>query len=335
MNALMKIETLPCHKLRNPIGENIPIYRMQLGFSIGNKTKNKTKGSIFVLFNAGDKPFYLERKISELEIGQTYYFDFLSYKVKEIKDIQFLKLAMTGNGSICFSKIELLINGIRKPIFSKIYGANGHCIDIDSGINRNELIVTGPELRLSANWKELIISNKIWLPIKSISKEMIVSLVESAVGNQLHYMSGFSRNTNGMIDTFRSPAIEVKFVNSKTLHFELDLQKRFTIGGGTNDVHFDLQFACKEGIIRTTLNNLVINNKFETDIQELIRARIPVLIEELFGKMPSKGMEEGHHMSGLVSDWLAYVINISTDEMDLPQSCNLINVTSDCEVLVH
>ena len=87
----MKIETLPCHKLRNPIGENIPIYRMQLGFSIGNKTKNKTKGSIFVLFNAGDKPFYLERKISELEIGQTYYFDFLSYKVKEIKDIQFLK----------------------------------------------------------------------------------------------------------------------------------------------------------------------------------------------------------------------------------------------------
>ena len=73
MNALMKIETLPCHKLRNPIGENIPIYRMQLGFSIGNKTKNKTKGSIFVLFNAGDKPFYLERKISELEISQTYH----------------------------------------------------------------------------------------------------------------------------------------------------------------------------------------------------------------------------------------------------------------------
>lgn len=125
-----------------------------------------------------------------METGENYYFDFLSFNVKEVKDIQFLKLGTKGDNCICFSKIELLVNGISKPIFSaKIFGDQGHCLDIDPYQNPNELVINGTELRLSNNWKEIISSNKIWLPIKFISKEMIVSLIESAIGNQLHYLS--------------------------------------------------------------------------------------------------------------------------------------------------
>lgn len=177
MNSLMKIETLPCNKLRNPIGENIPIYRMQVGFAFSKIKNTSRSGALYIQFNSGDKPFYLDTKISEFQTGATYYFDFLSYNVREIKDIQFLKIGTKGENSICFSKIELLINGIRKPVFSKIFGKQGHCLDFDPHFNPNELIINGTELRLSSNWKESINSNKIWLPIKSILKEMIVSLI--------------------------------------------------------------------------------------------------------------------------------------------------------------
>lgn len=334
MNSLMKIETLPCNKLRNPIGENIPIYRMQVGFAFSKIKNTSTSGALYIQFNSGDKPFYLDTKISEFQTGATYYFDFLSYNVREIKDIQFLKIGTKGENSICFSKIELLINGIRKPVFSKIFGKQGHCLDFDPHFNPNELIINGTELRLSSNWKESINSNKIWLPIKSILKEMIVSLIESAVGNQLHYISGFSDGIDGAVDSLWSPNVEVKYVNSKSLHFELDLQQDNKTEVNV-DVNFDLQFECKEGIIHTQLQNLNVNSQVSSDIKELIRNTIPALIEGLFGKMSSIEKNSGHYPNGLVSDWLAYSINISVDENDPPQSCKLIHVTNQCEIMVH
>ena len=70
MNALMKIETLPCHKLRNPIGENIPIYRMQLGFSIGNKTRTKQKGLYLYFLMREINHFIWRGKLANLKLAK-------------------------------------------------------------------------------------------------------------------------------------------------------------------------------------------------------------------------------------------------------------------------
>lgn len=113
----------------------------------------------------------------------------------------------------------------------------------------------------------------------------------------MHYISGFSDGIDGAVDSLWSPNVEVKYVNSKSLHFELDLQQDNKTEVNV-DVNFDLQFECKEGIIHTQLQNLNVNSQVSSDIKELIRNTIPALIEGLFGKMSSIEKNSGHYPNG-------------------------------------
>lgn len=332
MTTIAKMSVIPGIKLNRPQFEDIVLYRIQLRLTTGTGNSAGTDDPVQVQLNNIDTPFVLRKGIDNFEEGHTDLYDVLSRKIKNVKDIQFLKFSVRGNDGVCLKKIELFFNGCSIPVFTKEYSGSGSCIDNDTPSLPKFILISGNELRSFANWRYTTANSDIWLPLKVIPKEMIVSMVEAAIGHQITIENNsVAWGTRGSVyNTLWGPAVEVSFVNDKTLHFDLDLEKSVTGLNPEVDVDFDLEFECLNGIISMKVKNIKTGTNWvgEAD-QWLTTEGVKLLVNALAGEV---GIPGGGFISGLLSDFLSFSLNFDPENPQSSLSCKFIKVTSNCDI---
>lgn len=322
-------------KLISPLFENITLYRIQLRLTTGRGRGAGSDSKVHVQLNDQEKKFYLLKGIDNFQEGHTDTYDILTSNVKKIKDIQYLRFGVTGNDGVCFKKIELFFNNASVPVFSKEYGGSaGACIDNDTPSLSKTLTIASAELRASSGWKYNSANANIWVPPNTISKAAIVSMVEAAIGNQIGYSEGIAWGSKGGIDTIWGAAVEVNFVNSKTLHFDLDLQRTLWGPNPEVDVDFDLEFSCENGIIKTEVKNVKSHTNIVGDAQAWIREKLADFLGDAIGGFlvnPAAGKAAG----GLLAKFLAFSTNFNPENPNFSSSCALIKVLPTCDIQLH
>jgi PLAT/LH2 domain len=312
-----------------PAFEDINIYRIQLRITTGVGDDAGTDQGVYVQFNDDDQKFFLSKGIDNFEEGHTDTYDVLTEAVRKIKDIKYLKFGLKGDDGICFKKIQLYINDNDVPVFVKEYPGRGNCID-----NNGSFIIPEEELRGFFDWKYTVAHKDMWRAPEVISKDMIKSLVECAIGNQMNYTTaGFAWGTASGIPTLWGDAVEVNKVNNNTLHFDLDLQRALVGPNPEVDVDFDVVFNCNNGVIETRIDNLKTSTNLVGDLQSLFREKMA----EFIGKAIAKkiGHNVGPVVEGLLSKYLEFGINFNVQNPNLPASCLNIHISNNGDIHLH
>jgi hypothetical protein len=337
MTAIQKISAQQATKLKRPAFEEMPLYRIQVALTTSTGGDAGTDDAVYVMMNNSDYRFYLDRGIDDFQQGKTVLYDVLFKKVKKVKDIQYLLFGLKGNDGVCFKKAELYLNGYATPVFSRTFNGRGTCFDNDDSHLPTQLVISGTELRSGQSWKNAMADESIWLPMKEIPKDMIVSLVEAVIGNQIQQQNGsIVWGDTGGINTIWGDAVEVSYVNESTLHFDLDCQLQITGPNPEVDVDFDLKFTCKDGMIQTEVLNVKTGTNLVGDLLKLVTTKLPDLIGKAIGSyIPVVGAPAGKYISGLLADYLSFSLNFAIDNPNLSQSCKLIKVTPQCNIVLY
>jgi len=317
-----------------PSFEDIIIYRIQLRISTCNSDDAGTDDGVYVQMNKSDEKFYLNKSTDDFRQGRNETYDVLSETIKKVKDITFLKIGIRGDDGVCISKIELFLNNNNSPVFSKSFPGHGKSVD-----NSQSFTITESELRNYSGWALTPKHQTLSGPPHAISKSMILSLIECSIGNHLNHLTqepkfSWGSKVRGLPNTLFGPGTEVKFVNNKTLHFDLDLQAKV---GGPNpevDVDFDLVFNCNNGIIKTEIKNITYGSNWIGDLQKLIREKGSILIGSAIGT------EVGHPAAGAASGaalakYLSFNINMDLPNQNVSSSCMSINVSPACDIMLR
>lgn len=334
MTTMLKMPAIAGIKLSKPTFEEVTLYRIQLKLTTGVGKGAGTDDVVFVQLNNLDKQFFLRKGVDNFIEGHTEIYDILPSNVKKVKDIQFLNFGVRGNDGVCLKKIELFFNGNINPVFSKSYSGSGSCIDNDTTEMAKNITIQSDELRSSVNWKYNSSNDDIWQPLQCISKEMILSMVEAAIGNQITIANnGLAWGSKGGVDTIWGAAVEVNFVDKKTLHFDLDLQKTIKGPNPEIDVDFDLEFNCQNGIITTAVKNVRTGTNWVGSAEGwLISTGIPMLARAIAGVIgyPEAGTAAG----GLLSKFLSFSLNFDPQSPNSSISCKTINITPNCDIML-
>ena len=336
MTQITKVATIVGSKFQKPLFEDITLYRIQLRITTGVGNSAGTDNPVFVQLNNTDNKFFLRKGIDNFQEGHKDVYDVLSKKVRKVKDIQFLQFGVSGNDGVCLKKIELFFNGNPNAVFVKDYSGSGSCIDNDTASMAKTILIPGRELRESASWRYTSANKDMWLPIKIIPKEMIVSMVEATIGNQITLGSGVAWGTRGRLtDTIWGPAVEAKFVDKKTIHFDLDLQLTVTGYNPELDVDFDLEFECNNGVISMQIKNVKTGTNWVGKAEAWMASHVGEIIS---GIVTYAGFPEvsGAAKAGgnLLSKFLSFSLNFDPENPNTSASCKLINVTPDCDIML-
>lgn len=270
-----------------PAFEEMVVYRIQLRITTGTGTDAGTDDPIFTQLNGLDDKFFLVKGIDNFEEGSTVTYDVLSVNIRKVKDIEFVRFGVRDDDGVCIKKVELFLNNNPIALFSKIYpGAKGLCIDNGSTTLMSFLEIHGSQLRQSNSWNFLTpVLNVDDLPAMArapvmISKDWIISMIEAAIGHHL------GRGGNGELQwgtaasgNLWGDAVEAKKLNDHTLHFDLDMQMvRLIRDAGEEDVDFDLDFHCDNGMINCEVENL-------QGITGVLTAPFQLLTKTVFDKL--------------------------------------------------
>ena len=325
-------------KLIAPSFENIVLFRIQLRLTTGVGLDAKTDDKVYVKMNDREKEFYLIKGgIDNFTEGHADTYDVLTERVKKVSDIQYLHFGVKGNDGVCLKKIELFFNNSTVPVFTKEYAGSGSCVDNDTASMAKTIKISRQELRAHAGWKFNKLNEDMWRPPQKISKSWIISLVEASIGNQIGQLdAGIEWGSPGSRFDFRTiwgPAVEVNYVNEKTLHFDLDLQKIISYSPDAElDVDFDLGFSCDNGVIKTKVSNVQTHTNLVGQINSYVREKIASLIgDAVGGYVPGAG----DFVEGLLSKWLSFSLNFDPDAPSVSTSCKFAVVTKDCEILLR
>ena len=145
---------------------------------------------------------------------------------------------------------------------------------------------------------------------------------------KLHYGKDLSWGERiwGRPNTIFGPGVEINFVNNKTIHFDLDLQHKIHGPNPETDVDFDLVFSCNNGVIKTNIKNLRIEDKgWVYEVQKWVREKGSTLIGTAIGTelgQPVAGAAAG----GALSKFLSFSINIDLQNPNVSSSCESINI---------
>lgn len=266
----------------SPDFEAVNVFRIQLRINTCNNEDAGSDDDVYVTLNGNDDRFYLN-KSNDFEKGEKKTFDILSSSIKQVKDISFIKLGIRGDNGTCLRDIELLINNNKEPIYKKYYPDHGEWIDKGKSVT-----ISTQELRSHSGWGFSHGHKTIGQsPAGRMSKEMIVSMVEASIGNELnqHYGADIAWGSKKVgTNTRFGPAVEANYVNDKTLHFDLDLEHKLRGPNPELDVDFDLVFSCRDGRLVTEVQNLVAEGKGPVyQIQKWLREKGLGLLTGLLG----------------------------------------------------
>lgn len=311
-----------------PSFEDITVYRIQLRIFTCNKEDAGTDDGVYVQMNKSDERFYLNKSTDDFRQGRSDTYDILSGTIKKIRDIAFLKLGLRGDDGACISKIQLFLNDNNSPVFSKSFAGHGQSID-----NSQSFTIPGSELRKYSGWALTPEHQNLSNPPSGISKHMILSLVECSIGNHLNQGPefGWGSKVRGLPNTLFGPGVEVEFVDNKTLHFDLDLQRKVSGPNPEVDVDFDLVFSCVNGIIKTEMKNVTYGTNWIGDLQKLIREKGSILLSSAIGTEvgnPAAGAASG----AALAKYLSFNIKIDLPNQNVSSSCKSINVLPDCNI---
>ena len=308
-----------------PSFEDVTIYRIQLRIFTCNKEDAGTDGGVYVQMNEGDKRFYLNRTKDDFRQGAGDTYDVLSEKIKRIKDIKFLKIGLRGDDGVCIAKIELSLNNNTSPVFSKSFSA-GKSID-----NSQSFTISSSELRTFSGWALTPAHQNLLDPPRQISKSWILSLVECSVGNQVNHISGFSWGSKVKWgpNTLFGPGVEMKFVNNRTLHFDLDLQRKLLGPNPVSDIDFDLVFSCNNGVIKTEIKNVKFGTNWTGELQKFIREKGSLLLGSAIGS--GAGTVGG----AALAKFLSFNIKLDLPGQNVSSSCKTINVLPSGDIMLR
>jgi hypothetical protein len=312
--------------------ENLTVYRMELRITTANVEDADTDDGVYVQVNGRDRNFYLSKAIDDFERNRTYTYDILSGEVKTVRDITQLKLGLRGDDAISFKRLELFLNGNKYPVFVKEFAGSGRWLD-----NSQSFTIPGYELRRHAGWRFTPQHNNMDKPPVRLSQQMIVSLVESSIGDQMNHMSGlgWGDKTWGLPNSLFGPPVEITYVDSKTLHFDLDLKinKRY-LPDPALDVDFDLIFTCNNGIINTRMENLKFETNWVGDLYLWLKGNVVTLAGTAIGSYvgsPAAGTAAG----ALMARFLSFDFKLTLQDPNISSSCQKIQVTPGGDIVLR
>ena len=226
-----------------PAFENIPVWRLQLRVKTSGIKNANTDDEVYVKFT-GDRTskYFLDRAGDDREKNKVNTYDILDPNIGTIRDIKFMHIMIDGNDGWCVKSVELLVNDVKTPVFSKNY-KSCHWLDGD-GKKGPSLYITGKELRKSSSWKYTNKNKSIWLPPFLIKRATIEAMVESYVGHMMNAEKEMRNLEFGK--KFGRAYVEAKKAGSNRLQFDLDLKYKINNAPDPEiDVDFDLVVNCQ------------------------------------------------------------------------------------------
>ena len=310
--------------IRTPVDENIPVYRIELRLVTDDGKWDGTDNEVFVQLNKNDDTYFLDYGRDDFNRNADQRFDILSEHIRTIRDIDFIKFGVKNDDQWGIKKVELYLNNSSQPVFSKTY-ANAIVINKHTG-QSDHFLISSADLRSNPSWLRIPENQGLKALPVPVKFDMIKSIVESMVGNQLHH-SGDNHLQWGSTDdvnTVWGPWVEGNRANNSTLHFDLDLEYSISSSPDAEiDVDFDLVFSCDNGNVTIKTVNVTPRCKYlNIDCDKVLN--IVNKIITLFGADPVK-IDAGGYQNNFTR-----MFTISTGE----NKCHSISVNTNGDVLI-
>jgi hypothetical protein len=234
---------LPDH-LR-PSFESMPVWRLQLRVKTSGIKNANTDDEVYVqLTSATSSIYYLDRAGDDREKNNVNTYDILDPNIRTMRDIKMLKLMIKGTDGWCVQSIEILVNDVNRPVYTKRYKT---CQWLDGNDHDGpSLYISGTKLRKHPGWRYTSQNKAIWLPPTIIERYKLEQMVESYVGHMMNTNPDMRKLEFGK--KYGRAYVEAKKAGANTLHFDLDLAYHKGIDLAT-DVDFDLVIQCSNNKI--------------------------------------------------------------------------------------
>lgn len=235
---------LPDH-LR-PAFESMPVWRLQLRVKTSGIKNANTDSEVYVkLTPSKSSIYYLDRAGDDREKNKVNTYDILDPNIRTMRDIKMLQLMIKGNDGWCVKSIEILVNDVNLPVFSKRFKS---CQWLDGNShNGPSLYISGKQLRKHRGWRFTSRNKAIWLPPTIIKRATLEQMVESYVGHMMNTVPAMRKLEFGK--KYGRAYVEAKKVGADKLHFDLDLAYHKVVDIET-DVDFDLVIGCNNNKIK-------------------------------------------------------------------------------------
>ena len=230
------------NNFKKPTFENISVWRLQLRVKTSGKKNANTDDEVLVKFTGNrNSEYFLDRAGDDRERNKVNTYDILDPNISHINDIKFMHLMIKGNDGWCVKSVELLINDVTTPVYTKKF-KSCHWLD-GNGKGGPSLYITGKQLRKSASWKYTSKNKNMWLPPFLIKRATMEAMVESYIGHMMNYDKEMRKFEFGK--KHGRAYVEAKKVGPNKLHFDLDLKYKINNAPDPEiDVDFDLVVNC-------------------------------------------------------------------------------------------
>jgi hypothetical protein len=224
--------------------ENMPIWRVQIGLVTCDEANADTDNTVQVSLNA-DNVTLLDHARDDFARGDNHSYDLNLSGVRQISDIDWLRIAKDGNDGWCIERFALYINGAR------IYSSGTVRVVLDNADgNTRVLSVRGQDLRASAAWRAY--TDPTSLPL-TFDHGALEHRVEGLVGDAIRGTGVYWGGRHGR------QSVEITQVNATDLHVDVDLAYEVDVLPDPDvDMDFDLRFSCQGGVVSITPRNLNI-----------------------------------------------------------------------------
>ena len=234
---------LPDH-LR-PAFESMPVWRLQLRVKTSGIKNANTDNEVYVkLTSKKSSIYFLDNAGDDREKNKVNTYDILDPNIRTMRDIRMLQMKIKGTDGWCVKSIEILVNDVNVPVFSKSFRT---CQWLDGNDHDGPtLYFSGSNLRKHPGWKYTSKNKAIWLPPSIIKRATLEQMVESYVGHMMNTNPDMKKLEFGK--KYGRAYVEAKKVSANKLHFDLDLAYHKGIDFET-DVDFDLVVKCSNNKI--------------------------------------------------------------------------------------
>lgn len=271
--------------------ENATVYRIQARIQTDAGSEMNSDIPAWVQLNKNDNPFYIVKGIDNYEKGRIVTYDIIAHAIKQIKDIEFLKIGQAFSEKDVWGirKLELLINNF---LVYSIDFTNPLYVD---GSNATKSL-TGFEianssiLRASPLWKLTNRNLAILERPKILSIEFIRSMAEASMGD---YIGHNFRNIAWSASHYNN-AVRINKISNTSLEFKFLLEQRVKyFDNPLIVITSNLIFSCQNEELMIQVDKSFIR-KDETVIQQVL----PDFLENLWSNIGRGIRKYYNHLPG-------------------------------------